>query len=283
MGIPDLPADAAVGPAARGNFALLATFAAAIFVSAALLFVVQPMFTKMVLPRLGGAPAVWSVAIVFFQARPARRLRLRPPAHPLCARPRVGRHSPCGDGGRHASRCRWRSPRGWGRPPAVGEAFWLHRAVRGLDRAAVLRALRQRAAAAGLVRAHRATPTPRTPISSMSRAISEAFSRCCPIRSLVEPLVTLGEQTRLWSVGFYLLIALIAGCGVLLWRSADHAPSAAAGGRRGGARRRPGAMPRSGSRSRRCRPGCWSPSPPISRPTSRRCRCCGCCRSRSIS
>ncbi len=67
MGTPDPPADAAAGPADRGNFALLAAFAAAIFVSAALLFVVQPMFTKMVLPRLGGAPAVWSVAIVFFQ------------------------------------------------------------------------------------------------------------------------------------------------------------------------------------------------------------------------
>ena len=47
---------------------LLAVFVGAIFVSAALLFAVQPMFTKMVLPRLGGAPAVWSVAMVFFQA-----------------------------------------------------------------------------------------------------------------------------------------------------------------------------------------------------------------------
>src|SRR5260370_39332229 len=47
---------------------LLAAFFAAILVSAALLFAVQPMFTKMVLPRLGGAAAVWSVAMVFFQA-----------------------------------------------------------------------------------------------------------------------------------------------------------------------------------------------------------------------
>ena len=28
---------------------------------------VQPMFAKMVLPRFGGAPSMWSVAIVFFQ------------------------------------------------------------------------------------------------------------------------------------------------------------------------------------------------------------------------
>ena len=43
-------------------------FASALFVSALLLFAVQPMFTKMILPRLGGAPAVWSVAMVAFQA-----------------------------------------------------------------------------------------------------------------------------------------------------------------------------------------------------------------------
>src|SRR5215470_10137536 len=47
---------------------LLTTFIAAIFVSAALLFMVEPLFTKMVLPRFGGSPSVWSVAIVFFQA-----------------------------------------------------------------------------------------------------------------------------------------------------------------------------------------------------------------------
>src|SRR5215207_5611273 len=46
---------------------LLPLFTLAIFVSAALLFFVQPMFAKMVLPRLGGTPAVWSVAMVFFQ------------------------------------------------------------------------------------------------------------------------------------------------------------------------------------------------------------------------
>src|ERR1044072_9216328 len=43
-------------------------FAVTLFASALLLFAVQPMFTKMVLPMLGGAPAVWSVAMVFFQA-----------------------------------------------------------------------------------------------------------------------------------------------------------------------------------------------------------------------
>jgi hypothetical protein len=48
--------------------AALPLFAATLFASALLLFAVQPMFAKMVLPILGGAPAVWSVAMVFFQA-----------------------------------------------------------------------------------------------------------------------------------------------------------------------------------------------------------------------
>ena len=69
MGLSDLPANDATARTTSGRhlLLLLATFTAAIFVSAALLFMVQPMFTKMVLPRLGGAPSVWSVAIVFFQ------------------------------------------------------------------------------------------------------------------------------------------------------------------------------------------------------------------------
>lgn len=46
----------------------LPAFTSAIFVSAFLLFAVQPMFAKMVLPRLGGSPSVWSVAMCFFQA-----------------------------------------------------------------------------------------------------------------------------------------------------------------------------------------------------------------------
>src|SRR4030095_11352983 len=43
-------------------------FAATIFVSAALLFSVEPMIAKMLLPVLGGTPAVWNTCMVFFQA-----------------------------------------------------------------------------------------------------------------------------------------------------------------------------------------------------------------------
>lgn len=42
-------------------------FTATIFTSALLLFFVQPLFTRMVLPQIGGAPAVWTTAMLFFQ------------------------------------------------------------------------------------------------------------------------------------------------------------------------------------------------------------------------
>ncbi|MBL8962250.1 MAG: fused MFS/spermidine synthase [Gemmatimonadetes bacterium] len=54
-------------PAARVR-ATLTLFAGLTFTNAALLFVVQPMFTKMVLPLLGGTAAVWNTCLLFFQA-----------------------------------------------------------------------------------------------------------------------------------------------------------------------------------------------------------------------
>ncbi|MGA8944361.1 MAG: class I SAM-dependent methyltransferase, partial [Pseudolabrys sp.] len=51
-----------------GHALILGVYVAAVFLSALLLFGVQPMFTRMVLPRLGGSPSLWSVAMVFFQS-----------------------------------------------------------------------------------------------------------------------------------------------------------------------------------------------------------------------
>ena len=46
---------------------VMGVFTLSIFLSAMLLFSVQPMFTKMTLPLLGGASNVWNTAMVFFQ------------------------------------------------------------------------------------------------------------------------------------------------------------------------------------------------------------------------
>ena len=48
--------------------AVLLLYALTLFAGATLLFVVQPMVGKMILPLLGGTPAVWSTCMVFFQA-----------------------------------------------------------------------------------------------------------------------------------------------------------------------------------------------------------------------
>src|SRR5438132_9772601 len=53
---------------AEVSLPLLLLFAATLFVSATLLFLVQPMVGKMLLPMLGGTPAVWNTCMVFFQA-----------------------------------------------------------------------------------------------------------------------------------------------------------------------------------------------------------------------
>src|SRR5262245_30355083 len=42
-------------------------FSLALFLSAALLFSVQPMVAKIILPSLGGSPSVWTTCMLFFQ------------------------------------------------------------------------------------------------------------------------------------------------------------------------------------------------------------------------
>ena len=42
-------------------------FVATIFLSASLLFFIQPLFTRIVLPEIGGSPAIWTTAMLFFQ------------------------------------------------------------------------------------------------------------------------------------------------------------------------------------------------------------------------
>src|SRR5947199_4797344 len=111
-------------PAISRNRLILVVYTLAIFVSALLLFSVQPLFTKMVLPRLGGSPAVWSVAMVFFQSLllagyayahflMRARSRLMPVAVHLVLLAVALLTLPLGIAG------------GWGEPPGRGTAFWL--------------------------------------------------------------------------------------------------------------------------------------------------------------
>ena len=51
----------------RPRFHLLLMFGAAIFLSAFLLFLIQPILAKLILPWFGGSAAVWTTCLVFYQ------------------------------------------------------------------------------------------------------------------------------------------------------------------------------------------------------------------------
>src|SRR5688500_243174 len=57
-----------MAPKSPGAITLVIVFGASIFLSAVLLFSVQPLVGKLLLPLLGGAPSVWNTVMVFFQA-----------------------------------------------------------------------------------------------------------------------------------------------------------------------------------------------------------------------
>lgn len=51
----------------KQNLSLIVLFAGTLFTSALLMFVLQPLFGKILLPLLGGSPAVWNTCMVFYQ------------------------------------------------------------------------------------------------------------------------------------------------------------------------------------------------------------------------
>ena len=211
----------------------LTIFIAAILVSAALLFAVQPMFTKIVLPRLGGAAAVWSVAMVFFQAALLAGYAY---AHLLTryapGRPSVLIHLAVIIAACLALPIHIAS--GWGRPPVTGESFWLLKLFAvsiGLPFFAL--AANGPLLQAWFVRTDH--PAAKDPYFLYAASNSGSFLALISYPLLIEPFVRLGTQTWFWTIGFYVLILLIAACGVMMLRS----PSASSGGRADAAKAAP--------------------------------------------
>ena len=193
-------------------------YTAAIFVSALLLFSVQPLFTKMVLPRLGGSPAVWSVAMVFFQS-----LLLAGYAYAHLSdadqEPRRSGGGASGAAGRRAaSRCRSSIAGGWGEPPASGYAFWLL----GLFVVSIGLPFFALAANNPLLQAwfvRTGHPDGPDPYFLYASSNIGSFLALLSYPLLLEPMFTLHTQNLIWTGGYGLLILLIAACGVLLLRS----------------------------------------------------------------
>lgn len=55
-------------PSQNRSLFLIVLFASTLFSSALLMFVLQPLFGKLLLPLLGGTPAVWNSCMVFYQS-----------------------------------------------------------------------------------------------------------------------------------------------------------------------------------------------------------------------
>ena len=199
---------ASVNPRAAAGRVVPYFYAATLFVSALLLFSIQPMFAKMVLPRLGGAPAVWSVAMVFFQTALLAG---------YCYAHVLGR---------------WLSPRraallhllligatamtlpigiaaGWGAPPSSGIALWLF----GLFAVSIGLPFFTLSASAPLLQSWFAAsghPQAKNPYVLYAASNLGSFAALFAYPVVIEPWLTLSMQTRIWSAGFAILAILVA-------------------------------------------------------------------------
>jgi hypothetical protein len=201
------------------NRALLIVFTATLFLSALLLFVVQPMFAKMILPKLGGSPSVWSVAMVFFQGMLLAGYAY---AHALTRMLGLSRAALV-----HLavlSAALLMQPvaiaQGWNSPPESGQALWLI----GLFGVSVGLPFFAIAGNAPLLQAwfarsghsHAADPYFLYSASNLG-----SFGALILYPVLFEPTLTLHEQSLAWTVGFILLAAMIGGAATLALRNGD--------------------------------------------------------------
>jgi predicted O-methyltransferase YrrM len=178
-----------------------ALYGVTLFVSALLLFAVQPMFTKMVLPRLGGSPSVWSVAMVAFQTflfagyayahlvcrllKPARAAVLH-----LAFLALVALTLPLGVAA------------GFGVPPDDHVTLWLV----GLFAFSIGVPFVALSATAPLLQHwFVATGHPKNPYVLYAASNLGSFCALLAYPFAIEPFFTLRTQTLLWSLGFSLL------------------------------------------------------------------------------
>jgi hypothetical protein len=204
-------------PSGSRNGLILIVYTAAIFTSALLLFSVQPLFTKMVLPRLGGSPAVWSVAMVFFQSLLLGgyayahylmqiRNRMIPVVVHLVLLVIAMLTLPLSIAS------------GWGEPPTSGYAFWLL----GLFAVSIGLPFFALAANNPLLQAwfvRTGHPNGPDPYFLYASSNIGSFLALLSYPVLLEPMFTLRTQNLIWTSGYGLLIVLIGACGVLLLRS----------------------------------------------------------------
>lgn len=196
---------------------LLPTFGLTLFLSATLLFMVQPMIGKMILPVFGGTAAVWNTCMLFFQAvlllgysyahfstvwlgvRKQAALHLVVLLVPLLALPIVV--SMAGQQAAHLSPIMLLLGK---LTVAVGLPFFVVSTTGPL--------LQRWFAQTG----HRSASDPYF-LYGASNAGSLLALLGYPL--LIQPMLTLEAQGLVWTAGYVALVAAIAVCTLLLWRS----------------------------------------------------------------
>jgi hypothetical protein len=201
--------------------ALLGVYTLAIFTGAFLLFLVQPMFSKMVLPLLGGTPAVWNTCLLFFQTallagylyahlsarwlRPGRQAALH-----LLVLAAALLTLPITIGDR------------WATPGTTHPTLWLL----ALLTASLGLPFFVLSGSGPLLQkwfSHSRHPDAQNPYFLYAASNLGSMVALLSYPVLVEPRLRLGEQSRLWTLGFALLLALTVLCAGLLWRGRDGA------------------------------------------------------------
>jgi len=193
---------------------MIAIFSAAALVSAFLLFWVEPFFARLVLPMLGGAPAVWNTCLMFFQTLLLLGyLYAHASSRFLSPRRQVVAHLIL------LALCLFALPialpHGWTPPPSGNVIGWL---VLALSASVGLPFLVLSATAPILQRWVAESDVPiDNPYMLYAASNAGSFLGLLAFPVLLEPNMRLSEQSRLWSVVFLAALALMGVCGMLTW------------------------------------------------------------------
>lgn len=204
-----------------------ALFAVTVFASAALVFMVEPMVAKLVLPLLGGASSVWNTSLAFFQAALLAGYAY---AHLLqrIGRVRLQAVVHCMVVAAAALVLPLRIDELFGPPSSEHPALWLL----GVLAASVGAPFAVLSATAPLVQAWHARTVGeadgREPYVLYAASNLGSLLALLAYPILVEPVVTLHAQTFGWSLGYGAFGLLLAGLAVLCARAPEIAARARA-------------------------------------------------------
>jgi hypothetical protein len=212
-----------IGAGRRTTSAARLVYTLAIFTSAFLMFAVQPMFTKMVLPQLGGSPGVWSVAMVFFQGLLlVGYLYAHLSSKYLGVRAGVIVHMALLLAATFALPIALTS--GLGTPPAEGQIPWLL-GVFGLSVGLPFFAIAGNGPLLQAWFAKTGHPEAGNPYFLYAASNIGSFAALLLYPIAFETTLRLGEQTHAWSFGFGVLAVLISAAGILVLRNQTAQPN----------------------------------------------------------